>query len=157
MTNWAPFMFCTTGSVAVSGDCRPQQIPFSEQSAWLRDRGINCFMNGNYSAQYRWCRGLLKLAQFIVDQEKEWGWVYFWQRAAPPCLLPQTTPGSEGPLFCPYQTLPSFPGHLHPLEKHTYWLILIMDLYPLMQRAMCSPERTIITTPAAFFSKDEGV
>lgn len=109
------------------------------------------FYEWKFICTYRWCRGLPKLSQFVVDQEREWGWVVFRRKAASPCLLPQTTCGrSEGALFCPYQTSPSFVGHLRPLEKHTYWLILIMDLYSFMQWAMCSAWKNSHYYPCRF-------
>lgn len=65
----------------------------------LRGGDTGWFMKGNYSV---WCRGLPTWTQVSVGWEKEWVWFYFWQRAASPCLLPETTCGrSEGALFCP--------------------------------------------------------
>lgn len=118
----------------------------------LRDGGTGWFVKGNYSAQCRWCKGLPTWTQVSVGREKEWGWFYFWQRAASPCLLPETTCGrSEGALFC-----------LVLLGNCILWksyLLVDVDIGIMLLNAMsyvfCLKEQT--TTAAALLSKNEGV
>lgn len=121
----------------------------SEQSVSFRHHGISCFMNSSYSLQYMWVeQAAPKVGTVHREPGEGMGLGFLLAKAASPCLLPQITCGrSKVALFCPCRSSPSSVGHWHPLEKHTCWLLLTVDLCSSMQRAM----RSAWTVIATFF------